>query len=59
VGGSEVQTIPLAVTTFAGAYVKKWNLLMTTALLAMVPIIVMFLFAQKYIIKGMVEGAVK
>jgi len=32
---------------------------MTTALLAMVPIIVMFLFAQKYIIKGMVEGAVK
>ncbi len=59
VGGSEAQAIPLAVTTFAGAYVKKWNLLMTTALLAMVPIIVMFLFAQKYIIKGMVEGAVK
>lgn len=59
VGGSEVQTIPLAVTAFAGAYVKKWNLLMTTALLAMLPIIVMFLFAQKYIIKGMVEGAVK
>ena len=59
VGGSEVQTIPLAVTAFAGAYVKKWNLLMTTALLAMLPIIVMFLFAQKYIIKGMVEGAIK
>ena len=59
VGGSQVQTIPLAVTAFAGAYVKRWNLLMTTSLLAMLPIIVMFLFAQKYIIKGMVEGAVK
>ncbi len=59
VGGSEVQTIPLAVTAFAGAYVKKWYLLMTTALMAMLPIIVMFLFAQKYIIKGMVEGAIK
>lgn len=59
IGGSKVQTIPLAVTMFAGAYVKKWNLLMTTALLAMLPIIVMFLFAQKYIIKGMVEGAIK
>lgn len=59
VGGSRVQTIPLAVTAFAGAYVKRWNLLMTTSLLAMLPIIVMFLFAQKYIIKGMVEGAIK
>ena len=59
VGGSQVQTIPLAVTAFAGAYVKKWNLLMTASLLAMLPIIVMFLFAQRYIIKGMVEGAIK
>ena len=27
--------------------------------LAMLPIIVLFLFAQKYIIKGMVEGSIK
>ncbi len=55
----EVQTIPLAVTAFAGAYVKKWDLILTSALLAMIPIIVLFLFAQRYIIKGMVEGAIK
>jgi raffinose/stachyose/melibiose transport system permease protein len=58
-GNSAVQTIPLAVTAFAGAYIKQWNLLMTAALMAMIPIVVMFLFAQKYIIKGMVEGAIK
>ncbi len=58
-GNGAVQTIPLAVTAFAGAYVKQWNLIMTAALLAMIPIIVLFLFAQKYIIKGMVDGAIK
>lgn len=54
-----VQTIPLAVTAFAGAYLKQWDLILTSALLAMIPIIVLFLFAQRYIIKGMVEGAIK
>jgi len=54
-----VQTIPLAVTAFAGSYVKQWDLILTSALLAMLPVIVLFIFAQKYIIKGMVEGSIK
>ncbi len=54
-----VQTIPLAVTSFAGSYLKQWDLILTSALLAMLPIIVLFIFAQKYIIKGMVEGSIK
>ena len=54
-----IKTIPLAVATFAGAYVKQWDLILTSTLLAMIPIIVLFLFAQRYIIKGMVEGAIK
>ena len=58
-GAGQVQTIPLAVTAFAGAYLKQWDLILTSALLAMIPIIVLFLFAQRYIIKGMVEGAIK
>lgn len=55
----EVQTIPLAVTAFAGSYLKQWDLILTSTLLAMIPIILLFLFAQRYIIKGMVEGAIK
>ena len=54
-----VQTLPLAVSKFAGSYIKQWDLLLTSTLLAMLPIIVLFLFAQKYIIKGMVEGSIK
>ena len=54
-----VQTLPLAVSMFAGSYIKQWDLILTSALLAMLPIIVLFLFAQRYIIKGMVEGSIK
>ena len=54
-----VQTIPLAVTAFVGSYLKQWDLILTSTLLAMIPIIILFLFAQRFIIKGMVEGAIK
>lgn len=54
-----VQTIPLAVTVFAGAYLKQWDLILTSTMLAMLPVVILFLFAQRYIIRGMVEGAIK
>ena len=54
-----IRTIPLAVQGFNGAYVKQWNLIMTSTLLAMTPIIILYLFAQKYIVQGMVDGSIK
>ncbi|MEA1911355.1 MAG: carbohydrate ABC transporter permease [Spirochaetota bacterium] len=57
--GNKVQTLPLAVATFAGAYVKQWDLILTAILMAIIPIIVFFLFAQRFIIKGMVAGSIK
>ncbi len=57
--GNDVMTIPLAVSNFAGAFVKQWDLILTAILMAMIPVIIFFLFAQKYIVKGMVAGAIK
>ena len=57
--GNRIQTVPLAVANFAGAYVKQWDLILTAILMAMIPVIVVFLIAQKQIIRGMVAGAVK
>ncbi len=54
-----VKTLPLAVQSFIGSYVKQWDLILTATLMAMLPIIILYLFAQKYIIKGMVEGSIK
>ena len=57
--GNAIQTIPLAVSNFAGAFVKQWDLILTAILLAMIPVIICFLLAQKYIVKGMVAGSIK
>ncbi|HON13090.1 MAG TPA: carbohydrate ABC transporter permease [Treponema sp.] len=57
--GNAIMTLPLAVSNFAGAFVKQWDLILTAILLAMIPVIVFFLFAQKYIIKGMIAGSIK
>lgn len=55
----KIQTIPIAVTAFAGAYLKQWDLILTSTLIAIIPVIILYLFAQRYIIKGMVEGSIK
>jgi raffinose/stachyose/melibiose transport system permease protein len=57
--GQDVQTIPLAIRAFAGSFVKKWDLIMTAVLMAAAPIVVIFIFLQKQIIKGMVSGSIK
>jgi raffinose/stachyose/melibiose transport system permease protein len=57
--GNTIQTLPLAVSNFAGAFVKQWDLILTAILLAMIPVIIFFLLAQKYIVKGMVAGSIK
>ncbi|MBR5359773.1 MAG: carbohydrate ABC transporter permease, partial [Lachnospiraceae bacterium] len=54
-----VKTLPVAVQAFVGSYVKQWNLILAAALLAIVPMVIIFLFAQKQIMDGMIEGAVK
>jgi raffinose/stachyose/melibiose transport system permease protein len=55
----KVKTLPVAVQAFVGSYVKQWDLILTAALLAIIPMIIIFLVAQKQIMSGMVEGAIK
>ncbi len=57
--GNKIQTIPLAVATFAGAYVKQWDLILTAILIAIIPVIIFFIIAQRFIIKGIVAGSIK
>lgn len=54
------KTIPVAVQYLMGSYgAKDYGSLMALLVLAIVPIIVFYLFCQKYIIEGVVAGAVK
>lgn len=52
-------TLPLAIASFYKEAGADWNLVCASALLAVIPIVVMFLSLQKHFIKGFAAGAVK
>ncbi len=53
------QTLPLKTFYFFGQFSKKWELATAALILGMIPIIIFYLFAQKKIIKGVTDGAIK
>lgn len=58
--GNRYRTIPVAVQYLRGGYGSKdMGAMMAMLVLAVVPIVVFYLFCQKYIIRGVVAGAVK
>ena len=52
-------TIPLKMFYFFGQYTKQWHLALAGLTIAIIPVIIAYFFAQKQIIEGVSEGAVK
>ncbi|MNH75884.1 L-arabinose transport system permease protein AraQ [compost metagenome] len=58
--GTEYKTIPIAIQYLKGGYGSiDMGAMMAMLVLAIVPIVIFYLFCQKYIIEGVVAGAVK
>lgn len=58
--GSDYKTIPIAVQYLQGGYGSKdMGAMMAMLVLAIIPIVIFYLTCQKYIIEGVVTGAVK
>jgi ABC-type glycerol-3-phosphate transport system permease component len=55
----DTMTIPVGIQMFMQQYSTDWGSLMAAACLASIPTIIFFLFVQKYMIQGVVAGAVK
>ena len=49
---AEMRTIPVGLSSFQGQYSVQWELLMSAAVIALLPIVIIYLFAQKWIISG-------
>lgn len=58
-GSPGTKTLTLAAYTFVGQYTSDWQYAMTAMVMAVLPSIIVFIFLQKYIVKGVVAGAVK
>lgn len=54
-----LRTIPLSTASFFGQFTIQWNMAMAGLMLTIIPVIIFYLCAQKYIIKGVAAGAVK
>lgn len=52
-------TLPVGLALFRGQYTSELGLIMSASCFSIVPIAVLFLFAQRYFIEGMTAGAVK
>lgn len=55
----ELYTLPIATQAFYGTYSTDIGLVLAALLLAMLPILILYLFLQRYIVEGVTSGAVK
>ncbi|MDQ2836179.1 MAG: carbohydrate ABC transporter permease [Actinomycetota bacterium] len=53
------RTLPLAIALFQGQNSTLWGLVFAAAIIAVVPVIVVFLLFQRYFVQGLTAGAVK
>lgn len=57
--GSEHRTLPIAIAAFQGENSTQWGLVFAASLIAIVPVIIVFLVFQRYFVQGLTAGAVK
>jgi len=55
----QIMTLPVALATLHGRYLTEWNLVMAGAVITILPMIIVFILAQKYFIRGMVMSGIK
>lgn len=55
-GGSDNQTLPVAMYYYIGSLVSKWNEIFAIVIVSMIPILAFYLFAQKRFIQGFSGG---
>lgn len=55
----ELFTIPLLINRFRGLYVSDWTLMMAAASIAVIPVLIVYLLGQRYIIEGVALTGLK
>ena len=55
----ELKTLPLGIAELNGFYKILWNDMMAASVIASIPLVILFVFMQKYFVSGLTAGAVK
>ncbi|WP_123039219.1 carbohydrate ABC transporter permease [Cohnella candidum] len=59
VNSKELMTLPLGLSKLQGRWSTEWDVLMAGNVVSFVPIFVVYLFAQRYFVKGMTMTGIK
>ncbi|MFG2059449.1 carbohydrate ABC transporter permease [Micromonospora sp. NPDC048930] len=53
------QTLPLAIAKYQGQHATSWGLVFAASIIALVPVVLIYLVGQRHFISGLTSGAVK
>lgn len=54
-----LRTLPVAIATFFGHHTTDWGLVFAASLIAVIPVIIIFISLQRYFVGGLTSGAFK
>ena len=55
----ELQTLPIALAALQGQYVSEWDVIMAGSVVSVIPMLALYIFAQKYVIQGVASSGIK
>lgn len=55
----ELQTLPIALAGLQGQYVTEWDIIMAGSVVSILPMLALYIFAQKYVIQGVASSGIK
>jgi len=59
INSTELQTLPVALAQFQGQYFSTTNLLMAASAITVIPVLVVYLLAQRYFVEGLATSGLK
>jgi multiple sugar transport system permease protein len=54
-----IMTLPVGLSLLHGRYLTEWNLVMAGAVVTVIPMLIIYLLAQEYFVKGVVTSGIK
>ena len=55
----ELQTLPIALAGLQGQYTTEWDIVMAGSVVSILPMLAIYIFAQKYVIQGVAASGIK
>lgn len=55
----QVRPVTVGIAMLIGQYSNQWNALMAISVIASIPLVIFFIFLQRYLVHGLTQGAIK